>query len=328
MCDIQSTPILVIAFRRPNSLSNLLEKIDCLSIRDVVISIDNCNDTDSFDYKQRNETLQIAKYWKTKTAHNVKIINREFNYGLYNHFYESLSDFFSEFEFGVILEDDISFNDMFINFVDENIGNLVSTRYWSIQGFNPFCPQIEENESEQVVSLLTTNFHTVSGWASSRQNIDLFLHLVKFKIDIISLLTTISSKFSLDPFLKNAFKSVWYKKYNRAMKRLYPGGWDNIWQVSGWYSGKPSITFSRSLSWENDSGTINSSHSGARKWIITARFTEDEINLEYNLNQINSTRRAHDVRKLEIWGIKRKYAWFYFFRVYRIMKRIRLDETR
>ena len=112
------TPILIIGYNRPLTLSSLLSKVESLESREILISLDGPG-TDNDGLKALS-TREVADSWANTTHHEVKVVARSENLGIYNHFTQALTDFFNEFEFGIILEDDIDFRNEFVSYVDEH----------------------------------------------------------------------------------------------------------------------------------------------------------------------------------------------------------------
>ena len=111
------TPILVIAFNRPITLTALLSRIEKLDRREVTISIDG----PTMKSSKQQLALESAVAWKSLSKHDIEIVQRSSNLGIYDHLPIALEEFFENKNFGLILEDDIEFVPDFIDFVDNNI---------------------------------------------------------------------------------------------------------------------------------------------------------------------------------------------------------------
>ena len=112
------TPILVMAFNRPRTLSALLSRIEKLDKREVMISIDGPT---IHGAKEQQLVLKSASAWKGSSKHEVDIVRRSSNLGIYDHLPIALQEFFDKQSYGLILEDDIEFVPGLIDFVDKNI---------------------------------------------------------------------------------------------------------------------------------------------------------------------------------------------------------------
>ena len=109
------TPILVIAFNRPITLMALLSRIEKLDRREVTISIDGPT---MKSLREQQLALESAVAWKSLSKHEIEIVQRSSNLGIYDHLPIALEEFFENKNFGLILEDDIEFVPDFIDFVD------------------------------------------------------------------------------------------------------------------------------------------------------------------------------------------------------------------
>ena len=100
-----TTPILVIAYNRPNTLGRQLARIESLNRRNVVISIDGAK----MNQEESHATIKTAENWALQSKHDVNLLVQHKNFGIYLHLPSALNAFFAKFDFGTILEDDIEF---------------------------------------------------------------------------------------------------------------------------------------------------------------------------------------------------------------------------
>jgi len=304
------TPLLIVGFNRPNTLTVLLLEIERLSAREVWISIDGSrfhSDNQNVDL-----TIRAAENWALNSRHTVKVIKRELNLGIYNHCTQALKEFYSHFEIGIIFEDDIQFNQSFVQFVDWNQSKLLSGEYWSICGHNPSRDLTDVNPGEEI-DFRATEVHTIWGWAAHRNSIKYYLEF-KARFDLTELIQTInvaSKRITNDPFVILGIRKVWSHKILRAINSDSGGGWDNFWLLAGWNSGLPSLIPSHSLSRENPIQLEGQSHahrSNANMWDSASSPVLVKM-------EVSSRAKENDISLLKVWGISRIYCWFYVFRL-------------
>lgn len=304
------TPILIIGFNRPKTLQALLVEVEKLQTRDVWITVDAPRS--ETDIPSVNSTIAIAKTWAAMTKHSAKVINRSQNLGIYLHCIYALQEFYSVFEIGIILEDDIQFSQSFISFVDRHHFELHSGNYWSICGHNP-SKDLSELPKKKEVFFYPTHVHTIWGWAAHRKSINYFLDF-RASASLLKMTQTINlaaKGITVDPFMRIGIRKVWERKIIRANESDSGGGWDNYWLLAGWNSTLPSLIPTYSLSRENPIQLEGQSHqhnSNGKSWESITHSGEV-------LPRIKVSMRNRDIPKLKVWGISRKYCWFFALRL-------------
>jgi hypothetical protein len=308
-------PILITAFNRPETLAIQLSHIDSLSRRYVWISIDGPRNES--DYSLVQEVIHIAKEWSKVTQHQVSVFQNNVNAGIYQHALHIFPLFFSEFEVGAVLEDDIRFADEFIELLDANFELLMGEDIWSIQGFNPASRNSPTNKfGPPTIKLQPTHVHTIWGWASNAKNVNSFVELVsqisdsKLSNKIIS---NFAKKITFDPALRLGIKNVWKAKINRFRTGASKGGWDNLWELAGWNSGKFSLVPDFSLSVEVNLNHESQTH---RHKQVPDMLKNKPKNLVISTVR-SGTAKRNSLSMLQVWGISRKYCWFFIFRLLR-----------
>lgn len=293
------TPVLVIAYSRPDNLESLLSDLEKLSPRDIHISIDGTENL----LPSQNIVFIKAKLYESISKHNVTVDLQDTNLGLLRHFELAFHNFFCKHEFGIIFEDDIEFRQDFIDFVDSNGEAFLSSKYWSICGHNPNSPTGKQAEKARSVYFFETTIHTIWGWATSRQAVFNFLNFMQDEILLANSLLAIkleASRLSLNPLFRAYFRSVWRFKLLRNLKST-KGYWDNYWVLAGWYFNRNSLMSSESLTTEGRDQSKNQSH-------LHVKSVELEMNTNLllvvdNLFSIRSFRRRRDQKLLGVWGI-------------------------
>jgi hypothetical protein len=305
-------PILVIAFNRPKTLATLLSRIEKLDRREVTISIDGLS---SHDSNQHRQVLECAENWKSSSKHDVDVIQRSSNLGIYDHLPIALKDFFNKQSFGLILEDDIEFVPGLIDFIDNHMRLVNDERLWSICGHNPLDTSDPNSKANSKLSIRPSRFHSVWGWATTKENALTFADEYFTKVDLneaLEVLSVTSKHFTFDPFLQKAFVLTWLRKIAGWNDRRERSGWDTRWEYEGWRVGKLSLLPDISLSRESLDQTEGQTHkhfSSGNVWEVSAVPT-----FSFELDKTN---RPDEIARLKTWGITRKYSWAFAQRIQR-----------
>lgn len=314
------TPILVMAFNRPDTLQQQLSRIDQLEKRSVYLSIDGLPEMYTGDRREAWQScVSVARLWSGKTRHNLILKIQPSNLGLYEHFQRAFTEFFNQFPVGIVLEDDLIFVEEFIHFVDAHQDLLLDGHYWSIQGNNPLPGHdLVSAPSEVEISFRETHIHTISGWASSSKNVQLFMGFFDAKsswAEVVQIISRFSRKVTRDPALRLGIQATWLRKMRRARAKEIGGSWDNTWELAGWSSGLPSLIPSYSLSRESSNQDEGQSHPHdvtGKPW--------DSDSLPAQISVKNYTRpfsRKDDIELITVWGIRRAYCWLFYVRLWK-----------
>lgn len=149
--------VLVIAFNRPDKLSKL---IDQLKLNEEKIGTITFWLNQGYDQETINGSNLCLKVITETTFKNRSILRPASHLPVYESIPEALDNFFSNHNFGLILEDDCLPTTNFINYLfdielEESINYLTS-------GSNPYAQKIHANEIEVV--LKKALFFQVWGW--------------------------------------------------------------------------------------------------------------------------------------------------------------------
>lgn len=308
-------PILIIAYNRPRSLGRLLMELESLKTRRVFISIDGPS---SENQHSNQQVFEKASEWKSLSRHEVTIVRRNRNLGIYDHLPKALSDFFASNAYGIILEDDIEFVPNFIDFVDRHCGLLDTENLWSICGHNPAAQPNPPTDVDVQLTFRPSIFHSIWGWATSKKNAEIFLNDYHLNIDLneaFVILERTSRGITRDPLLQRAFVLTWMRKLSGWNIRRKLSGWDTRWAYEGWKAGKlsllPDISLSRECLDQSEGQTHQHKTVSAKdlfaydtKAIFEKRFAD----------------RSAEIRRMRTWGISRRYSWFYSKRIARQLK--------
>lgn len=308
----QLAPILITGFNRPKTLASLLVEVEKLPNREVWISIDGPRD-DS-DKVKVLQVLDVVSSWKENSIHSVRVLAHRENLGLYDHCVRALTDFFQEFEVGIVLEDDMQFSFEFIKFVDDHYSDLNSGKYWSICGHNPVS-DLSDISSDFLITFRNSHLHTIWGWATNRSSVGQFLKLANEK-SLESINRGIEAgarQISRDPFVEFGIRKVWQFKMQRALISSGGGGWDNFWVIAGWLSGLTSLMPDYSLTRENPNQPEGQSHRH-ENFGKTWPSSDQELRVQVTKDDY---RLGSEVPLLKVWGITRIYCWVFFYRIYK-----------
>jgi hypothetical protein len=303
-------PILVIAFNRPKTLKRLLESIESLEIRDVQISVDG-NASQNLGWP--NPVIDVAKTWRNNTKHRVTIIERSHNFGIYEHLPAAMKEFFQVFDFGIILEDDMEFTPAFIDILDRNIWLISENNLWSIGGHNPINTEGLVSSAGMDIPFRPSIFHSIWGWATSRDNALYFVRVYNEPIDMklaVKVLEKTSRIFTRDPFLQRGFVLTWCRKLNGWNSRRKESGWDTRWAYEGWKTGQKTLLPDFSLSRETLDQSEGQTHLHSTigdEWNCTPTST-----LNFRVVRLN---KRFERRRLQTWGVKRIYCWIFAKRI-------------
>jgi hypothetical protein len=305
---LNGVPILVIAFNRPRTLGRQLSRIENLSRRRVILSVDGPRDSSEENSVQA--VMGVAEEWARNSKHEFEIFSSNSNLGLHGHFQVAFTNFFEDHTYGLVLEDDIDFNSRFIDFVDSNFTkNKALTSAWSVMGHNPLQEAI--TTESPLVQFRESKIHTIWGWAASGENVEKFLRLYNSSNrDLLAFkaIDDVAMDITHDIFLRNALRATWKRKISRASQG--GGGWDNWWVVAGWGSGLNSLIPNRSLSREELNQTEGQSHQHLTEGVTWDPNLPVEIS-SYFQPQSNK----NDCSLLKVWGIGRRYSWSYAYRI-------------
>ena len=181
--DIQDNPeipaVLIILYRRFKNLQSITEVVANAKIPRIYLAVDvppeHLQSTDYFF--ERNESLQnLRQFCRAKKMELYIWIRRE-NLGCARSVLTACQWFYSNEEFGVVLEDDCIPTPDFFEFISQNRATFENN-----DQINFICGTQHANvvKSSNSISFLLTSYAFLWGWATSRKkwkNIaDVFLH--------------------------------------------------------------------------------------------------------------------------------------------------------
>lgn len=314
---MKPTPILLIAFSRPNTLMRQLQRIELLPNTDVMISIDGPLPQTR---ELRDSTLLVAERWANTSHHRVSIVNQQKNLGIYDHLPKAMELFYSSHNFGAILEDDIEFTPALFDIFNLFKERVISGEFWSICGHNPQSVGDPNKFKGNSMQVYPSNFHSIWGWGTSADNAAKFLShygetISMSKVDEV--LSDTARAITRDLFLQRAFILTWKRKLEGFNSRRIQSGWDTRWVFEAWSQESLSLIPEFSLSREELSQIEGQTHPHSKSGDTWKLKPEKEI--RFHLVKID---KNLDVALLSTWGIRRKYAWLFFLRIFRQLKEV------
>lgn len=158
MNSLFEQPVLLIVFLRAENLSKQLKML-AKSNRTIYISIDGPRNQE--DKLAQENVFKVIRSFILENQNQVKILARDTNVGIACSVIAALDWFFSEQEQGIVVEDDLEFDEDFLAFMDYCLLKFhQNSRVMMISGNN--YQSCDEREPKS----LMTNFPQTWGWAT------------------------------------------------------------------------------------------------------------------------------------------------------------------
>jgi hypothetical protein len=150
-------PALLIAYNRPEKTRRALDSIWASGIRKLYVSIDGPKNS----HQDRLLTNQVLKVIQENTSRFEALILQvgNENLGCKQGCLWALNWYFSQVDFGVVVEDDVEISPSFVEFVS-TISHLNDESIWHVNGWSLF--DVRNTQGEYV----STNYGHVWGWAT------------------------------------------------------------------------------------------------------------------------------------------------------------------
>lgn len=248
------TAILLIFFNRPDLASFSLNKL-AESKRNVYIAIDGPRNSSDEPYVQECIALAESFAERYSRLNAVKLLIRESNLGCKVAVRSAIDWAFETEEKLIILEDDISFTDEFLETMDSWLEKFDSSKeIFHLNGYNPLPKKMEVN-----FSYLCRYAH-VWGWATWRDRWSFYdRELETWDGGDLRLLPGL-----LGQDLSDEFCEYWNKQLLACIEGL--DTWDIQWLYSQWRYGGFSLTPGSRLTGNNgfDERATHTKQSGTR----------------------------------------------------------------
>jgi hypothetical protein len=161
---VNISPILVLGYNRPDYLENLLDYLRYLKIDKLYISIDGPKSENPEDILLVNQCREVAN--ATKSWCDSKVLFMDVNMGCYLGVTKGIDWFFNFEQSGIILEDDLIFDNRALDFLSLGLDMYKSTNsVGTISAYNHFD---YFTNSELDIYSLSVNFPSSWGWATWR----------------------------------------------------------------------------------------------------------------------------------------------------------------
>lgn len=150
-------PALLIAYNRPEKTRRALESIWSSGIRKLYVSIDGPKN----GFTDRLITDQVLKVVEENASRFEKLIVQvgSDNLGCKKGCLWGIDWYFSQTQFGIVVEDDVEITPEFVQFVSE-VSLLDDDTIWHINGWSLFDVRNSQRQ------FLQTNYGHVWGWAT------------------------------------------------------------------------------------------------------------------------------------------------------------------
>lgn len=162
--NMQSAPILVLGYNRPDYLRRLLRFLETQTIPRLYISIDGPVPDDPYNEALVEECKKLAI--ATQEWTETRLLLSDSNHGCYLGVTKAIDWFFEHEELGIILEDDLVLSSTAITFLTEGLSHYSERMdVGAVCAFNHVYPYSISGES---VSTLMVSFPSSWGWATWR----------------------------------------------------------------------------------------------------------------------------------------------------------------
>ena len=155
-------PILLIIYNRPDKVNQLVESLNKFEGLTIYVAADGPKDTES-DYKKCEDSRRLID--KLYLKHNVIKNYSNYNQGCGNGCSRAISWFFQSEEMGIIIEDDIAFDEKFLYFATENLNIYKNTNLVHCISGSPYLTQ-----SLGSPSIFLSSYPNIWGWATWRRS--------------------------------------------------------------------------------------------------------------------------------------------------------------
>lgn len=228
-----NTPILLIAWRRPEHLSKVIDAIRKVKPTKVFVAVDGPRIGDEY-FKERELIQETKKVVESKIDWECDLttLYRDENMGCARGVSSAITWFFEHVEEGIILEDDIVPRQSFFNYMEKSLSKFRDDKK---------VYMINASTNEEFLTNLRfsftykSKFSKVWGWATYR---DRWAHFKLFLDDLYLIEKTIERE-----LLEDKDKKIWK---NIASSCFYDfervDTWDYQWQFTIWENSGYSIT--------------------------------------------------------------------------------------
>ena len=192
-------PILIIAYNKPDLLSELLARLHSLSESKIYVHLDGPQE----NTRSQELFLECQSIVENASLRNSQIISkvRDVNLGGQFGVLEAIDWFFENETFGIILEEDIGFGDGIFQFVSRYKSEVTESKSFALCFFNP---GIELDQD------FTLSHWLPWGWATNAENwLTIAREVRETKITVKRISTrSPASRFAVRHYLNSIIKKV------------------------------------------------------------------------------------------------------------------------
>lgn len=158
--DSDSTPVLIIGFSRCASIRMQIEKLISYGLSDIYLSLDYS--TSPLVQRDQLDLIHYCNQKSRNTSTSIQIWQRKRNHGVGVGILSALEWFFSQNESGIVIEDDLIFDENFVKFCKISLEKFRSCEEILMISGNRYDGQANVSE------VVGTNYPQIWGWASWR----------------------------------------------------------------------------------------------------------------------------------------------------------------
>jgi hypothetical protein len=248
-----NTPVLLITWRRPNALRQVIKAMRPIAPRRLFVACDAPNPSRTGEVEKVAATRLLIEEeidWPCQIERLYSDVNQGCRLGVSR----AITWFFDQVEEGVILEDDCVPNPDFFSYCDELLDRYRhDTRIWWISGTNArLGPTPSEN------SYFISRYGHCWGWATWRTR------WANYDRDLISLSAFLVTHGFDSLFPDRRQAHFWKKQLMRLRDSHYPDTWDYQWSyiclINGGLSVVPSSNLVSNIGFDQDATHTKNSY--------------------------------------------------------------------
>lgn len=172
-------PVLIIAFQRPENLKEIVERCIANGVRHIYISVDGPPKNSQIKIRNHNSIKSFLLDLRSNLSIQVSMRFSAHNVGCSANVLNSIDWFFSNEEFGAILEDDCIPEDSFFLFARSSLTILSENNEVKIAGGSQFYPGAERENADWMIG----KYPIIWGWVTTRDNWVQLSSLMKIAIN-------------------------------------------------------------------------------------------------------------------------------------------------
>lgn len=321
-------PILIVAYDRPKITKALLLRIKSLPPTQVFISIDRAN-KESSRFKANLEVISLCQEFSLDSSHKATIFTQQENVGCSVNTIFGMRMLLSEYDSGLLLEDDCEFRDEYIDFLNGNYMNIDYSKYMSVTPMNPDWDKDLYNLKSEKVEVRSSPIMGASlGMTFSRESIRAFdlvlqnLNSDELQKRIKRALRRAEINFMQREILEDFWNYKVFKikqtfrldveKFTSSTSHQSQTGWDAVWQLGAFFEQKDFLLTSYTVARES----LNQSESGWHPHTFSYPSWND-LSLNFQIDSIERGQQFYllNLRKFDALSIS-NWPVLKYFKIY------------